>query len=435
MAQMNFTFGQTVSFEEDKTCEFKQLTSLRPAESVANTADEYAVAFLNSNGGRIYWGIRDDRTLTGIVLTAEERDQVRRRVIGKLNEITPPVDPTLFRLNFHQLQAAPAPNYYVIELTVPKLELREPFYTGSGDLFVRLDGVKRKLKGPQITEWIKSRLKKPDSDKFEIRRKPSLAERLLISHSPVEKVAERFLSVFESHGIAASQLPRYIPQLTFDKLRSPETLLPALTNDLLESTASLLRIRRDWLEGVGNEIFECHYCYKDPKRFLAEVAKLNWKEVYAPVVAFCCDRTLNWKDTSNQPLAIVLMEKLDFLNGEEIQRYIIYGDDWRWEYWRCRIQLKAMARILSNVLHKCVPIYQITNQAMGQLRSGYVVPRTFLKRQNRLKEIYLDDFAFAPTESAVAKEPEEIPNVLQYIQDHDLEQIAAQLFQKSQQSA
>ena len=50
-----FVLNTVVTFEEDRRYEFKGITSARPASVIKNVADEYAVAFLNSEGGRILW--------------------------------------------------------------------------------------------------------------------------------------------------------------------------------------------------------------------------------------------------------------------------------------------------------------------------------------------------------------------------------------------
>ena len=44
-------------FEETRFYEFKEIKGGKPADSITNTADEYAVAFFNREGGRIFWGI------------------------------------------------------------------------------------------------------------------------------------------------------------------------------------------------------------------------------------------------------------------------------------------------------------------------------------------------------------------------------------------
>jgi len=68
---MEFILNHQVPVEETRHFEFKEIKSaIGAVDNIVNTSDEYAVAFLNSEGGRIYWGIRDvDRTVVGIHLT------------------------------------------------------------------------------------------------------------------------------------------------------------------------------------------------------------------------------------------------------------------------------------------------------------------------------------------------------------------------------
>jgi len=79
--------------EEDRHHEFKEITSPNPVNSIKNTADEYAVAFLNSEGGTVLWGVRDsDRVVVGVRVAAGERDLLCREVSNKLQSIRPNVD-------------------------------------------------------------------------------------------------------------------------------------------------------------------------------------------------------------------------------------------------------------------------------------------------------------------------------------------------------
>jgi mRNA-degrading endonuclease toxin of MazEF toxin-antitoxin module len=160
--KQRFVLNAVVPFEEDRRHEFKEITSARPANVIKNAADEYAVAFLNSEGGRIFWGIRDsDRTVTGVKLTPAERDEVRKEVVGKVAGIQPHVDIVQLRLEFHEVleDRAIVADLFVVELSVPRGEPTTMHFTSGGDAFVRLDGVKLKLKGPQIQQWILGRMR------------------------------------------------------------------------------------------------------------------------------------------------------------------------------------------------------------------------------------------------------------------------------------
>ena len=45
---------------------------------------------------------------------------------------------------------------WVVELVVPPPQERNVFYTGGGSLYVKTDGGKKKLIGPEVTEFIRN---------------------------------------------------------------------------------------------------------------------------------------------------------------------------------------------------------------------------------------------------------------------------------------
>ncbi|MBU6402707.1 MAG: putative DNA binding domain-containing protein, partial [Verrucomicrobia bacterium] len=155
-----FILGERLAIEETREYEFKEVIGNRPADTIANLADEYAVAFLNSEGGRIFWGVRDkDRVVVGVRLPAPDRDRLRRLVANKLHAVQPQIDPTQYRLEFHAVESPETADseLTVIELIVPKVDPTEPYFTGGGEAFVRVDGVTRRLSGPPLVDWIRRR--------------------------------------------------------------------------------------------------------------------------------------------------------------------------------------------------------------------------------------------------------------------------------------
>lgn len=69
MIEYNFIRNEVLALEETRHCEFKEVKGSNPINTIRNTADEYVVVFLNSEGGSIFWGIRDvDRVVVGVTL-------------------------------------------------------------------------------------------------------------------------------------------------------------------------------------------------------------------------------------------------------------------------------------------------------------------------------------------------------------------------------
>ena len=159
--QIRFVQELPVPFEETLFYEFKEVKGDRPVSRITKDSDEYAVAFLNREGGRIFWGVRDsDRITVGVILDEQQRDEVRRKVSEKLGAIRPPISVEDWDLEFHSidnLQKETVQDLWVIELVVRPRQEKDIFYTSKWELHVKTEGGKKKLLGPEVTEFIRSR--------------------------------------------------------------------------------------------------------------------------------------------------------------------------------------------------------------------------------------------------------------------------------------
>lgn len=241
--------------------------------------------------------------------------------------------------------------------------------------------------------------------------------------NPVNIVAQRFLQVFHDHGVQTTQIPRLLPAIKLDDLKSEDALLAMLTHDVLDQIARMFGIRVEWLEGVDDEIYEYLACYKSPEIILEHLAQIvggGNVGLRFPLRVLSTTKKLDCNDDSQQLLAPVIFEKITDLGEEEIYRYHIYRDEFDWGYFPTRIELKAIARIVDKKLHTPVPLFVITEKEMRGVLDGKRVPAN-LFRGALLTNPSLEDFALTKAESAVAKEVEEIPSVLQYIEEYNLQ--------------
>ena len=145
---IQFVLNQKIMLEEVRFVEFKEIKGNNPTGSIKNTADEYAVAFHNSEGGRIYWGIRDDAVVVGIKLDSSQRNEIRHEVSNKLGQIQPPFPLTDYRLEFRDIINAHGESVeetFVVELEIPRGDSINLYATGGGDIFLKTVGGKRKL--------------------------------------------------------------------------------------------------------------------------------------------------------------------------------------------------------------------------------------------------------------------------------------------------
>lgn len=238
--------------------------------------------------------------------------------------------------------------------------------------------------------------------------------------SPVATVGQRFLQVFIEHGVKPSQIPRLLSSVNLSSLASAEGLLAALTPAVLDETAALWGIKSEWLEGVTDQIYPLHFCYKKPQAFFKQLESLPKDLASFPVRAFTCVDHLDYRDGSEQSIALVMVEELeqakDLGELESVARYHILGDGWDWGYRPARIQLKAMVRLVDReIVRQPVPLYRVKRNELIAIREGRMIPRG-LFICSPLTEPSLEDYACSESEHGRAKETDELPLVIEYIE-------------------
>ena len=154
----NFSEGELCLLEEDLTHEFKEVKGNNPAKSIQNLVDEYILAFLNSSGGSIFWGICDNGIIKSLILDAAQKDQIRKVINSKINTIQPSIDPTQIEVTFHKVSNIE--NGYVLEVNIPKSNSVGLFFNSSGNTWVRINGCKQKLQGVALQDYIIQRVQK-----------------------------------------------------------------------------------------------------------------------------------------------------------------------------------------------------------------------------------------------------------------------------------
>ena len=144
--------------EEDLTHEFKEVKGGNAAKSIQNLVDEYILAFLNSSGGSIFWGICDNGIVKSLKLDLTQKDQIRKVINSKINTIEPAIDPTMITVSFHNVSNSE--NGYILEVNIPKSNSEGLFFNSSGNTWVRVNGCKQKLQGVALQDYILQRVQK-----------------------------------------------------------------------------------------------------------------------------------------------------------------------------------------------------------------------------------------------------------------------------------
>jgi hypothetical protein len=190
----------------------------------------------------------------------------------------------------------------------------------------------------------------------------------------VNIVAQRFIQIFQEHGVIAAQIPRLMPQIKLGDLQSEASLLAALTPDILKQTAELLGVSLKWLEGASDKIYEDQSCYKRPELFFELLAGIRNRksgdDIGIPLQILTSNKHLDGSNTQNQPLLPILVEEIAELDDETIYRYIIFNDGFDWGYLPTRVQLKAMARMLFTRGHTVTPLLEVKSEVLERINEG-----------------------------------------------------------------
>jgi hypothetical protein len=158
----HFIRDTPLELDEDRYNEFKEVTG-HPIRRIKEVCDEYVVAFLNARGGRILWGITNvDRRAVGVSLTYTQKDELRRAVTDKINEIRPAISPAAYKINIHPLYEneeyqTVVEDKYIVEIIAPPVFSNDLYRTASGKVFMRTDAGIRKMSEEQIKDEIRRR--------------------------------------------------------------------------------------------------------------------------------------------------------------------------------------------------------------------------------------------------------------------------------------
>ena len=150
--------------------------------------------------------------------------------------------------------------------------------------------------------------------------------------------AQRFLRLFEAHGIHRNQIPRYFGQrLSLVDVQDDKSLLKKLDQKMIEDAAELFAVNREWLECASTDVYIAHDFYKRPKKFLAFVEGLISKgsSLEGVVYTSATEGSPHHEDTF-----ILLEEGLTTAEGQELTRYHICNN-WFFNYGKSRAYLIA----------------------------------------------------------------------------------------------
>jgi hypothetical protein len=185
------------------------------------------------------------------------------------------------------------------------------------------------------------------------------------SSEPAESVATRFIRLFEAHGVHRNQISRVLGHgLAPVHLQSDESLMPVLTDVMLDAAARQFAIRRDWLDGASDQIYPLHDFYKKPKEFGQFIAELRRQSKGALRGVVLVATSEEFEDTA----LVVLEQEIGVVGDRPLYRYHLCNN-WHFAYWKARAYLTACVVIAWNakayLLGRRVPIELIRQYTEG----------------------------------------------------------------------
>lgn len=160
--QFKFITDFTVDFMEDHEYEFKEIKGPNPKNAISSNVAEYATAFLNSHGGRIFYGISDDRIVKSFNANEDMRDEIHKVIYSNLRNIDPGVSSDHYEVIFHPIfngNGEEIKEKFILEVSVPATKSKSEIHFNKGkELFIRSKGVKELLRGSEIVSFIRRRL-------------------------------------------------------------------------------------------------------------------------------------------------------------------------------------------------------------------------------------------------------------------------------------
>lgn len=164
--------NQILAEEECRNVEFKEIKGNNPCSSIIDTTPIYIVAYLNSrqtDEGIIKWGINNNRMVTGVVLSPEEKDKIRRRLSEEIKKGEPYISSDLYNIRFSPVISEEneiIKDTYVIEIIVKRHNEQYLFSTGKGEVYIKSEGGKLKLSPLEIQKEILIRTLKYNGNNF-----------------------------------------------------------------------------------------------------------------------------------------------------------------------------------------------------------------------------------------------------------------------------
>lgn len=157
-----------------------------------------------------------------------------------------------------------------------------------------------------------------------------------------ESVATRFVRVFEAHGVHRNQIPRFIGHgLTVKDVKDEDSLLAKLDEPLLDAVCEKFAVRREWLDGADEQVYEIHDSYPVPEHFAEFLATLKTNNEAGELNGYLL---VPHKANRDSDALLILSDVVGQIGDTAIRRYHLCQYP-SFGYWKSRVHLTACIAI------------------------------------------------------------------------------------------
>lgn len=157
---ISYRLGDIFPYGESRTIELKEIKGRRVCDAIVANAEIYINAYLNSTPkeiGKIFWGVNDQKRITGVPLSYSDTDTIQKRISEALSHAEPMVSPDLYDIKFNPIASADGnvlPDVYIVEVDVYPHQCSRLISTSKGEIYLKTPGGRQKLTNLQIQEQI-----------------------------------------------------------------------------------------------------------------------------------------------------------------------------------------------------------------------------------------------------------------------------------------
>ncbi|WDQ14564.1 hypothetical protein [Rhodopirellula sp. P2] len=213
-----------------------------------------------------------------------------------------------------------------------------------------------------------------------------------------------------------SQLLTMVPSdwdWTLDSIANTQRLSLEITADRLHWIADQFGVRRNWITGLDNQIYDLVWGYKQLDRLAHSLAERKTLGPSMRMTAFVDERNHMDSEVSHRkPVALVASTPMQVTDdhSETVLRHVVCGDDFAWSNWATRRDLEAFTRWCFQEFTTFTRIVPVTSKVVGEIRSGDRFPGPYIPTA-QTSDWQLEDYTLTIDESVCAKETHEVDQV------------------------